>query len=146
MGTTANVHRANLCNGDVTTVTAGDWAGSILWFRSTVILTAAIIALSSVFPLRTVTVTILAVFALSALLGWGAWRMYKSAERAERDPKYLRRRLIRLGVLYLGCSIWAVLEVANGARPLKSLVGLPIGLLLGWFYLRAATRVDTPSK
>jgi hypothetical protein len=82
--------------------------------------------------------------ALSGFIGWMAWRVFKSAERAERDPRYLRRRLLEMGMLYIGCAIFAIANVATGREPIKSLIGLPIGVLFIWMYLRAAIRVKVP--
>ena len=87
---------------------------------------------------------IVVVLALSAFIGWVAWRVFKSAERAERDPRYLRRRLLGMGILYIGCAIYAIANVATGREPIKSLIGLPIGVLFIWMYLRAAIRVKVP--
>ena len=89
---------------------------------------------------------IVGVLAFSALLGWGAWRIFKSAERAEQDPRHLRRNLLRLGLIYIGCALYGIAEVVTGKQPVESLVGLPIGALLAWFYLRAAFRVKIPRQ
>jgi uncharacterized membrane protein len=91
-----------------------------------------------------IAAVILGVLAFSAFLGWGAWRVFKSAERAERDPRYLRRRLVLLGLLYVGSAVYGIEQVVTGREPLQSLIGLPIGALLAWFYLRAAFRVKIP--
>jgi hypothetical protein len=87
---------------------------------------------------------IVGVLAFSAFLAWMAWRLCKSAERAERDPQYLRRSLLRLGLLYVGCAVFGIAEVATGRQPIESLIGLPIGAALAWLYLRAAIRVKVP--
>src|ERR1700687_1713572 len=84
------------------------------------------------------------VLALSAFLGWGAWRGCKSAERAERDPRYLRRNLLWLGLIYVGGAVYGIVEVVTGREPIKSLIGLPVGALLAWFCLRTAIRVKVP--
>jgi hypothetical protein len=94
--------------------------------------------------LGTITTIILGVLALSAFLGWGAWRVYKSAERAERDPRYLRRSLLLLGLIYVGGAVYGIEEVITGSAPIQSLVGLPIGAFFAWFYLRTAFRVKVP--
>jgi phosphatidylglycerophosphate synthase len=93
-----------------------------------------------------IATVIVVVLALSAFLGLVAWRVYKSAERAERDPRYLRRRLLGMGMLYIGCALFAIANVATGREPIKSLIGLPIGVLFIWMYLRAAIRVKVPPK
>jgi DNA-binding transcriptional regulator of glucitol operon len=91
-----------------------------------------------------IAAVIVGVLALSAFLGWSAWRVFKSAERAEQDPRYLRRRLVVLGLLYVGFAVYGIEEVVTGREPLQSLIGLPIGALFAWFYLRAAFRVKIP--
>jgi hypothetical protein len=49
-----------------------------------------------------------------------------------------------MGVLYTGCAVFAIARVATGREPIKSLIGLPIGALFIWFYLRPAFRVKVP--
>jgi hypothetical protein len=90
--------------------------------------------------------TIAGVSALTALLGWSFWRMWKTAERAARDPKYLRRRLLFLGGIYLAAVALAIEQVATGQQPIQSLFGLPVGLALAWFWLRSAKRVKVPPE
>ncbi len=89
---------------------------------------------------------IVGVLALSAFLGWGAWRTCMSAERAERDPRYRRRILLLLGVVYVGGAVYGIAEVVTGREPIQSLIGLPVGALLAWFYLRTAFRVNVPPE
>jgi len=102
---------------------------------------------SSVAPSPGMIVIIIAgVLAFSAFIGWGAWQVFKSAERAERDPRYLRRSFLRLGLIYVGCGVYAIAEVVTGREPIQILVGLPIGGLLAWFYLRTAFRVKIPPQ
>jgi hypothetical protein len=109
-------------------------------------MTVAATILLLVVPWGTVTAAILGVFACSALLGWGTWRVYRSTERAERDPRYFRRRLIIGGSLYLACSTYGIVQVAMGKQPAQSLIGLPIGLLIAWVFLRTAIRVNVPPR
>jgi glucose uptake protein GlcU len=99
---------------------------------------------SASFSPGTIATIILGVLALSAFIGWMGYRVYKSAERAERDPRYLRRQLLALGVLYIGSAVYGIAEVVTGREPIESLMGLPIGALLAWFYLRLAFRVKVP--
>jgi hypothetical protein len=99
---------------------------------------------STVPSLGMITTIILGVLILSAFLGWVGWRVYKSAERAERDPRYLRRSLLLLGLIYVGSAMYGIEEVVSGRAPIQSLVGLPIGAFLAWFYLRTAFRVKVP--
>ena len=109
-------------------------------------------AMSLVVPTSTapspgmIVTIIVGVLAFSALLGFGAWRIFKSAERAEQDPRYLRRRLLRLGLIYVGCALFGIEEVLTGREPVQSLIGLPIGALLAWFYLSSAFRMKIPPQ
>jgi membrane protein implicated in regulation of membrane protease activity len=92
----------------------------------------------------TIAAIIAGVSVSTALLAWCLWRVCKSVERAERDPRYLRRRLFWLGMMYLGAAVFGIEEVARGKEPIQTLIGLPIGLALAWFWLRMARRVKVP--
>jgi CDP-diglyceride synthetase len=94
----------------------------------------------------TIATMIVIVLASSAFLGWMAWRVHKSAERAEREPLYLRRFLLGMSLLYGGGAALAVAKVATGREPMKTLIGLPIGVLFIWVYLSAALRVKVPPR
>jgi len=74
------------------------------------------------------------------------WLVCRSAERAERDPKYLRHRLIRWGTLYVAVVVIALVEVATGKEPKVLLIGLPITMLIAWRFFRAATKVKLPPE
>jgi len=87
---------------------------------------------------------IVGVLAVSALLAWAMWRACKTAERAERDPRFLRRILLGFGLLYIASAVYDVAEVIAGKEPLQSLIGLPIGAALAWLFLKAALRVKVP--
>ena len=86
------------------------------------------------------------VSAFTALMVWFFWRSWKSVERAERDPRYLRRRLIFLGMIYIAGAVFGIEQVATGQAPVQSLIGLPIALGFAWFWLRTASRVKLPPK
>jgi hypothetical protein len=90
---------------------------------------------------------IISVLGCSALLAWGMWLLYKRFERAERDPKYVRRLLMRQVIMY-GCSaVIGTVLVATGKLPKESLIGLPIVALLCWINVRAAARIKaTPNE
>ena len=77
---------------------------------------------------------------------WLFWRAWKSVERAERDPRYLRRRLVLLGMIYVFGAVFGIEQVATGQQPLQSLIGLPIAVGLAWFWLRSASRVKVPPQ
>jgi hypothetical protein len=87
---------------------------------------------------------VVGVLAFTAMFIWLLWRMAQSVERAEREPRYLRRILFILGGVYVAGAINAIIQVLSGNQPLEALVGLPIGALLAWFYLRTAFRVKLP--
>jgi hypothetical protein len=91
-----------------------------------------------------IATVIVGVLASTELLAWMMWRACQSVERAERDPKYLRRRLFWLGMIYVGAAVFGIVEVASGQEPVQTLFGLPIGLLFAWWFLRAAVRVKVP--
>ena len=92
----------------------------------------------------TIATIIVGVLMCSAFLAWGTWRFSKSAERAERDPRFRRRVLLRGGLLYAVCAVYSIAQVAIGDLPIQSLIGLPIGAALAWFYIRSALRVKIP--
>ena len=73
-----------------------------------------------------------------------AWRLCKSVERAERDPKYLRRRLLRMGLLYVFVVVFGVVEVVTGKQPKALLLGLPIAVVLAWWFMKTAANVNIP--
>lgn len=95
-------------------------------------------------PGMMIATVVVGVSAVSAFLAWLMWRAWQSAERAARDPKYLRRRLFWSGMLYVGVALFGIVEVAIGREPVQMLLGLPIGLLFAWIFLRAAVRVKVP--
>jgi hypothetical protein len=92
----------------------------------------------------TIATVIIGVLVVTALMGWMMWRLYRSAERMERDPKYLRRRLVWGAMIYVIAALFGIIEVARGEQPIQTLVGLPIALFLIWALLRAASRVKIP--
>jgi hypothetical protein len=88
--------------------------------------------------------TIAAVSACTALMVWLFWRLWKSVERAERDPRYLRRRMLFFGMIYVAAALFGIEQVATGRKPLGTLIGLPIALGFAWFWLRSASQVKVP--
>jgi heme A synthase len=87
---------------------------------------------------------IVGVLAFSAFLAWLAWRAFRVANRAERDPRYLRRWLLFFGAIYVAGAVIGVLEVATGREPIQALIGLPIGVCIAWLYLRTALKIKIP--
>lgn len=95
-------------------------------------------------PAATTVAAIIGVFAATGVLIWGLWRMVRTAERAERDPRFRRRILVSGALLYGGAALYAVILVVAGSEPIQSLLGLPISALLVWFFLRAALATKVP--
>jgi heme A synthase len=93
---------------------------------------------------KIVATSIIGVLVSTAFLAWMMWRVCRSAERAERDSKYLRRRLFGLGMIYVAAAVFGIVEVATGREPIQALIGLPIGATFAWLYLRAAVKVGVP--
>ena len=96
--------------------------------------------------LKTTALVVLAVGAFSALFGWQMWRFGKHAERVENDPVYLRKSLRRGAYFYIGASVLGIATVVFGKQPKESLIGLPVALLLIWFFLHSAAKVKLPPK
>ena len=91
-----------------------------------------------------VALTIVGVLLFTGVLAFGLWRVCKSAERAERDPKYLRRIFLFFGIIYLCAAVLQVIDVMRGNNPMITLLGLPVGLGLAWLGFRMARRVKVP--
>ncbi len=92
----------------------------------------------------TMAAVIIGVLVATAVMGWMMWRLVRSAERMERDPKYLRRRLIWGAMIYVFGALFGIIEVARGEEPIQALIGLPIVLFLIWVALRSASKVKIP--
>jgi hypothetical protein len=92
----------------------------------------------------TIATVIVAVLSFSAFLAYMMWRVCRSAEGAERDPKFLRRRLIRWGMLYVFTLVIGIVEVATGKEPAVLLLGLPITALIAWSFFRKAMKIRIP--
>jgi hypothetical protein len=74
------------------------------------------------------------------------WRLTRAVERAERDPRYVRRWLILFGALYGFAALTSVSKVISGDAPPLSLIGLVIPVLIAWYCFRAAVRMKFPPK
>jgi hypothetical protein len=92
----------------------------------------------------TTATVIIGVLVATAVMGWMMWRLFRSVERMERDPKYLRRSLIYGAVIYVFGALFGIIEVARGEQPIQALIGLPIVLFLIWVLLRSASKVKIP--
>jgi len=89
---------------------------------------------------------IIGVSVATAILGWMMWREWKSAERAESDLRLRRRIFVCLGLIYLAAVAIGIAGVLRGREPKESLIGLPITLLLAWFWLRTGLGVKVPPR
>jgi hypothetical protein len=65
----------------------------------------------------------------------------KSAERAQRDPRYLRRIFLGVALLYIISGLFFIAEVALGKAPVQMLAGLPVSVLIVWWLLRKASEI-----
>lgn len=97
-------------------------------------------------PLALLATVIVGVSVATAILGWMMWHAWKSAERAEADLRHRRRIFVRLGLIYVAAVVIGVGEVLSGREPKESLIGLPIALLLAWFWLKTGLRVKVPPR
>lgn len=70
----------------------------------------------------------------------------RSAERAERDLRYVRHWLFLFGALYVFAAVVGVTDVGSGKSPPLSLVGLPVAGFLAWWFLRIALRMRVLPK
>ena len=95
-------------------------------------------------PAVMLATVIIGVSVATAILGWMIWRGWKSAERAESDLRYRRRIFVRLGLIYLAAMAIGIADVLSGREPKETLIGLPIALLLAWFWLGTGLRVKVP--
>jgi CDP-diglyceride synthetase len=98
----------------------------------------------STVPVGMIATVILGVSAVTAFFAWTMWRAFRMVERAERDPKYLRRLLLVLPVLYACSTVFGVFEVATGREPIQALAGLLIVVVISWVYVRMALKVKVP--
>ena len=89
---------------------------------------------------------IIGVFVASAFVVLIFWWMYRSLEKDEKNPKRRRRRLVIAGIFYAAIAAYTIGRVIVGSEPVKSLVGLPIGLLFTWAYFRAAQNAKVPPE
>jgi hypothetical protein len=86
------------------------------------------------------------ILVFSAMLGWGAFRAAKSADRSSRDPRYRRRQLLLAAAMYAVFVTFGILEiVVNKESPFFALC-LTVPLLFLWRLWRAANRVGIPPE
>jgi hypothetical protein len=88
--------------------------------------------------MRTLALAILAASVTTSLTVWACLHAFREAERLNRDPGRFRRLCLGLGLLYVGTSVYGIIQVFIGNEPLTTLVGLPIALALAWGFLKYA--------
>lgn len=96
--------------------------------------------------LKMVAAIIVAVFAGAALFGWMMFRAGNSADRAARDPRYARRLMIRIALVYSVFLAYGITQIALGSQPMMDLVGLIIPILFVPYLWRAASRTKIPPQ
>jgi hypothetical protein len=79
-----------------------------------------------------------------AVLGLVMWLTGRFSMKAEKKPWLLRGPGFLLAAVYLITAIVVISGVVTGSDSAWSLLGLPIPLGLGWFYLRTAQRLPAP--
>jgi hypothetical protein len=89
---------------------------------------------------------LIGIFVASAFLVLFLWWGFRSFEKGEKSPKRRRRNIIAVGILYSAIAAYNILRIIVGAEPVKTLIGLPIGLLLIWAYFRGASEVKIPPE
>jgi hypothetical protein len=93
--------------------------------------------------MRTFAFAIIGVGVATAILIWLSLHLVQDAEKMERNPRLLRRRLLIGGTLYAVSSGWGIIEVARGNEPPAALVGIVIAASFAWLLIRGASGVNT---
>jgi hypothetical protein len=77
-----------------------------------------------------------------AVIAVVTWRHFRSYNKSARDR---RRKVLLMGGAYAVTTIAVVCsEVAHGTQPKLTLIGLPIPILIVWYFWKRANRA-TPS-
>jgi hypothetical protein len=93
--------------------------------------------------MRILAFTIIGVGVATAVLVWLSLNLVHDAEKMERNPRLLRRRLLIGGTLYVVSSGWGIIQVARGDQPPAALVGIVVAASVAWLLIRAANSVNT---
>jgi len=88
-----------------------------------------------------IALIVVGVLVATGVLVVAMWGAFRDNERAERDSRFQRRLLRRGGLVYIFAAVFVTYEVATGQEPIYSLIGIPIPLLIGWLWFRAASKV-----
>jgi hypothetical protein len=92
--------------------------------------------------MRVLALAIIGVGVATAVLIWLSLHLVHEAEKMERNPRLLRRRLLIWGSLYVVSSGWGIIQVVRGNEPPAALVGIVVAASLAWILIRGASRVD----
>lgn len=68
--------------------------------------------------MRIFVFAIIGVGVATAVLIWG-FQLVHDAEKMERNPKLLRRRLLLWGTIYIASSGWGIIQVVRAMSPLR---------------------------
>jgi hypothetical protein len=94
--------------------------------------------------MRLLAWSIVVVGIATALLVWGCFRLICDAEKMQRDPTLLRRRMVRLGLFYICCAVLGIVRVVTGDLPPMALIGLPVTAGIAWILIKQANNVKIP--
>lgn len=94
--------------------------------------------------MRPLALSILVVAVSTALLIWACFRLVRDAEKMERDPTLLRRRMLRMGLFYICCAVLGIARVVSGDLPPMALIGLPVTAGIAWILIKQASNVKIP--
>ena len=92
----------------------------------------------------TIAAIIAGVLGMCALVVFGLFRMARHLGRMEKEPRYRRRFLLGIGLLYLVSLVYCTVQVLTGDLPKESLFGFPVAALLGWTFIRGGIRAKVP--
>ena len=92
--------------------------------------------------MSTLVFAIVAVAVATAALVWGSLHVVREAERMQRDPRLLRRRLLMLGLVYVCSSGWGIVQVARGDYPPEALIGIAVAATVAWLLIKQASKVN----
>jgi dipeptide/tripeptide permease len=93
--------------------------------------------------MRILAFAIIGVGVATAVLIWLSLHLVHDAEKMERNPRLLRRRLLIWGTLYVVSSVWGIIQVVRGNEPPAAFVGIVVAAGFAWLLIRGASRVNT---
>jgi hypothetical protein len=93
--------------------------------------------------MRVLAFAIIGVGVATAVLIWPSLHLVHEAEKMERNPRLLRRRLLIWGSLYVVSSGWGIIQVVGGNAPPAALAGIVVAASFAWIMIRGVGRVNT---